>query len=77
MLLFALRYEGDAKVDTLKYDLQAEKIQNVNLVDLLLQYAGKEKRKAGLFSESGSIFDKATRVFKEAFKVFIRITTPI
>jgi vacuolar protein sorting-associated protein 45 len=67
VLLFAIRYEGDAKVDTLKYDLTAESIPHTNLIDLLLQYAGKDKRRHGLFSE-GSIFDRATRVFKEAFK---------
>ncbi len=68
-LLFALRYEGDGKVEQLKSMLREQKIQNVDLVDLLTQYAGKEKRKLGLFAEGGGLFERAGKVFGAAFKV--------
>jgi len=68
VLLFALRYGGDDKVETLKADLGAEGIQNANLIDLLVQYAGKEKHKLGMGAEGG-LFERATKVIKAAFKV--------
>lgn len=69
VMLFALRYEGDKKVETLKYDLEAEKVPNKDLIDLISLYAGKLKRKGGLFTPTGNVLEWATKVFKEAFKV--------
>ena len=69
VLLFALRYEGDSKVDTLKYDLTAENVQNVHLVDIILRYAGRLRRKAGLFAGSeGNLLSRAAKAVREAFK---------
>ena len=68
VLIFALRYEGDGKVDTLKADLGVENVPNVHLVDLILRYAGKERRKAGLFAGEG-LLERAAKAVREAFKV--------
>jgi hypothetical protein len=69
VLLFALRYEGDGKVDTLKYDLTAENVQNVHLVDVILRYAGRSRRKAGLFAgQGGGLLSRAAKAVREAFK---------
>jgi len=67
VLLFALRYNGDDKVNDLVRELESEKIPNVKLVDSMLKYVGKERKKVGLGSEGGLV-DRFAKVFKEAFK---------
>lgn len=64
-----MRYEGDAKVETLKYDLEEAKVQNTKLIDLICLYAGKQKRKAELFTPTGNVLQWATKALKDAFKV--------
>ena len=67
VLLFSLRYDGDAKVDELTKELENEKIPNTHLIGLMTKYAGKEKRNLGLSSETG-LMGRFTKAIKETFK---------
>eukprot|EP01022_Parablepharisma_sp_SALTPOND_P020387 TRINITY_DN370_c3_g1_i1.p1 TRINITY_DN370_c3_g1~~TRINITY_DN370_c3_g1_i1.p1 ORF type:complete len:880 (+),score=79.34 TRINITY_DN370_c3_g1_i1:3525-6164(+) len=67
VLLFALRYDDDPKLRELIKELEKENVQSTNMIDMMMKYAGKEKRKLGLTSEGGFV-ERFTKVFKEAFK---------
>jgi hypothetical protein len=52
LLLYSLRYEGDDKIGKLRNELGlmiSEK--KLKLIDCLLEYAGKSKRRGDLFKE--------------------------
>jgi vacuolar protein sorting-associated protein 45 len=70
VMLYSLRYENDDRVETLKGYLKDSLISTdmIELVDVLLAYAGKKVRKTDLFSNR-SFFAKARDTFKKALKV--------
>jgi vacuolar protein sorting-associated protein 45 len=59
-LLYALRYEGVANLDQLKFELLGGGVKeaDTHLIGLLLKHAGKDRRAPGLFGENKSLFSK-------------------
>lgn len=57
-MLYSLRYENDDKVNQLKQILKQQRgvsDDQLNQIDSLLEYAGKQKRKRELFASSSMI----------------------
>ena len=70
VILYALRYENDEKVERLKDLLRENKIpqNSLNLINYALEYAGKNKRAGDLFSDK-DLYKKVGNLFKNNFKV--------
>lgn len=70
VMLFALRYEGDSNVKKFRQILRESNInhEHLDFIDLLIQYAGKDKRSGFLFSKSGSLIKGAMDLLKSNFK---------
>lgn len=70
VLLFCLRYEDDEKIRYLKNTLRTNlSISNeqLNYIDSLLAYAGKQKRKGDLFKEASSMMNNTKRFLNSMF----------
>lgn len=70
VMLFSLRYEGDSKVKEFRKTLRELNISpgHLDFIDLLIQYAGKDKRSGFLFGKSTSLLKGAMDLIKSNFK---------
>lgn len=70
VMLFALRYEGDAYVNKMKDALKKEEINqsHIDFIDVVLKYAGKKKRSPLLFGKGSDLFSSALNIIKSNFK---------
>jgi vacuolar protein sorting-associated protein 45 len=67
-LLYVFRYEGDSILDTLKANMRKNGLNDwVNYGDLLLEYAGKQKRKLDCLSNK-DFLSKGKKIFMNVLK---------
>jgi len=73
VILFALRYSNDHKVNELKRELEQADIKNLQIIDMVVKYAGDSCRK--LRVSEGGVMGKITKVFNQAFKEIPNVFT--
>lgn len=73
VILFALRYSGDHKVQELVHELEKANVKNVQLVDMVMKYAGDGSRKLG--TSKGGIGNWFANVIKASFKEIPNVFT--
>lgn len=69
VMIYALRYENDDKIGKLKDVLRDQQLKqnSLNLINYLIDYAGKAKRSGDLFFNK-TLLTKATSIIKKAMK---------
>lgn len=70
VMIYALRYEGDSNIDKFKTLLKEHDVKDthIDLIDIVIKYAGKSKRSPFLFSKGSNILSSALDIFTSNFK---------
>ena len=68
VLLYALRYEGDPSIKTLKMSLEEQNLKEyVEYLEMIVEYAGRKKRSLDVLSNK-DFLAKGKNFLKQAFK---------
>jgi len=70
VMIFALRYEGDSNVGKFKDMLRNNNVkqEHIDLIEIVLQYAGKKKRSPFMLGKGNDLISSALNIFKSNFK---------